>query len=513
MDPTRTLFYQYTGMALSLLAAWITLRCARTVIAAGRGDTARLSVRKRDGVTLLLVTLFQLLTLLQLLVSGPEHAAGMLLGFAVLTAGEWGCFLLERGRDLPGFFPELIAFFLTGVGFAVAGTSTPDGMVKQSLLYLSALSMFAIMLLYLRHSRLAVRLPLPAGLAAAAVLAVTLVLGDTVFGAKSWIRVSNSTFQPSEMVKILYLYAGTAAMDKLSRRSVLIFTGFSAVCVGLLALMGDFGTALVFFVAYLVIAYMRSGNPLTLIVPTAAAAAAVALVLAARPYVAQRFSSWGHVWEDPLGKGYQQVRAMSALAAGGCFGRGAGTGWLKDVYAANTDLVFALVSEELGLIPAVCCVLLLILLAAYAVFSAGRVYSGAYYAAGCGAVTMYLAQTALNVFGSLDLLPFTGVTFPFVSRGGSSLLGCWGMLAFLRAGERLHLTAVGTGKKAPAKPADKSNGKKSAAGTAAGKTASAKKPTAKKPAATKPTAKKPAGKTAPAKKPAPKKTGGRGDRA
>ena len=100
------------------------------------------------------------------------------------------------------------------------------------------------------------------------------------------------------------------------------------------------------------------------------AALAVMLVLTVKPYVAQRFATWGHAWEDPLNTGFQQVRTMSATAAGGLFGRGAGAGWLKNIFAANTDMVFGVVCEELGLIVALCCVLSLLLLAVFSVRSA-----------------------------------------------------------------------------------------------------------------------------------------------
>ena len=165
------------------------------------------------------------------------------------------------------------------------------------------------------------------------------------------------------------------------------------------------------------------------------AALAVMLVLTVKPYVAQRFATWGHAWEDPLNTGFQQVRTMSATAAGGLFGRGAGAGWLKNIFAANTDMVFGVVCEELGLIVALCCVLSLLLLAVFSVRSAAAGRSSYYVIASCATVTIFMAQLALNVFGSLDLLPFTGVTFPFVSKGGSSLISCWGMLAYIKAGD------------------------------------------------------------------------------
>ena len=115
--------------------------------------------------------------------------------------------------------------------------------------------------------------------------------------------------------------------------------------------------------------------------------------------------------------------------------RGAGAGWLKNVFAANTDMVFALICEELGLIVGICMVLAVLTLAFFAVRSARQGRSAYYAIAACAAMSMMLVQLALNVFGSLDILPFTGVTFPFVSRGGTSVLACWMLLAFIKAGD------------------------------------------------------------------------------
>ena len=271
---------------------------------------------------------------------------------------------------------------------------------------------------------------------ACGLLLITLV-SNQAQGVKAWTDlIWGYTIQPSEFVKIAYVYAGAATLDRLfRRRNLILFIAFSAVCVGALALMGDFGTALVFFVCFLVISFMRSGSFATLFLAIGGAALAVMLVLTVKPYVAQRFATWGHAWEDPLNTGFQQVRTMSATAAGGLFGRGAGAGWLKNIFAANTDMVFGVVCEELGLIVALCCVLSLLLLAVFSVRSAAAGRSSYYVIASCATVTIFMAQLALNVFGSLDLLPFTGVTFPFVSKGGSSLISCWGMLAYIKAGD------------------------------------------------------------------------------
>ena len=159
------------------------------------------------------------------------------------------------------------------------------------------------------------------------------------------------------------------------------------------------------------------------------------LAVSIKPYIARRFSTWGHVWEDVYGAGFQQTRAISAAAAGGLYGKGAGAGWLKGIFAANTDMVFALICEEQGLIIGVIMVAAMLTLAFFAVRTARQGRSAFYSIAACAAMSMLLVQLAMNVFGSLDLLPFTGVTFPFVSKGGTSLLSSWMMMAFIKSAD------------------------------------------------------------------------------
>ena len=267
-------------------------------------------------------------------------------------------------------------------------------------------------------------------------LAVNLVLGTEKFGARNWIQLGGVSFQPSELVKICFVYAGASTLHRLmAKRNLILFIGYSAAICGCLALMNDFGTAIIFFVAFLVIAFLRSGDVATIALACAGTGFAGVLALRFKPYALKRFSAWGHVWENALTTGYSQTRAMMCIASGGLFGLGAGKGWLHNVGAADTDLVFALVSEEWGLILAVTLVAAIAVLAVFVVRSAPVGRSCFYTIGACAAVTILVTQAILNVFGTVDILPLTGVTFPFVSNGGSSMLCVWGLLAFVKAAD------------------------------------------------------------------------------
>ena len=387
------------------------------------------------GVSFLLLTLFQTILAMQHAITAPsEYRAQVVLSFLALCVLMWSYYLIMRAIRRVGFEVETLAFFLSTLGLSVAASSTPDGMIKQLLLLIAGMALFIVLGGWLRDLRRAKALRWIAGFAAMGFLALNLLTAQEVFGAKNWLYIAGFSIQPSEFVKIAYIYAGAATLDRLyTGRNLFLFIGFSAVCVGALALMGDFGTALVFFATFLVISFLRSGNLATVFLAVSGAALAGFLVLYAKPHIAARFATWGHVWETPYGAGYQQTRALSAAASGGLFGQGAGAGWLKDIVAADTDLVFGVICEELGLLMALLAVAAVIALAAFTVKNAATGRSSFYVIAACAAVSMMMVQLALNVFGSVDILPFPGVTFPFVSRGGSSLICCWALLAFIKA--------------------------------------------------------------------------------
>ena len=130
--------------------------------------------------------------------------------------------------------------------------------------------------------------------------------------------------------------------------------------------MRDFGTALIFFMTFLLIAFMRSGDFKTVILAVAAAVFGVTIVLRFMPYVADRFKAWRHVWEYASDAGYQQTHVLTYIASGGLFGVGVGNGFLKQVAASESDLVFGLVAEEMGVIVAITLAIAVIGLAFYA---------------------------------------------------------------------------------------------------------------------------------------------------
>lgn len=389
------------------------------------------------AATLWLLTGFQGLALVQLLPSfTAEDYLPILVGFGGLCAAMWLLYAVYRLWKRTAYELETLSFLLTTIGFAIAAAYAPSTLYKELAAVVLGLVIFLMLSVALRSLPLAVRLRWPTAIAGGGLLVFTLLLGQRIFGAKNWIAIGPLTVQPSELVKLVFVLVGAATLDRLFARRNLIFTAlFSAFCVGCLALMSDFGTALVFFVAFLCIAFLRTGDLPSVVMLTAAAGIAGGIVLHFKPYIADRFSVWRHAWEFTQTTGYQQSRTMSAIASGGLFGTGPQEGWLKHLGAANTDLVFGVVGEEFGLLPALCMAAVPVLFVVFTVRAAANARSAFYTIASSAAAAMLITQTLLNVLGSVDLLPLTGVTFPFVSMGGSSMLACWGLLAYLKAAD------------------------------------------------------------------------------
>ena len=389
------------------------------------------------GLTLFFLTLFQLFTAFQFVTHLDADAmSSAVLGFTALIGVEWLLFLALRLARRSGYEVETLAFFLTTIGFAVIASDDASKMGKQLICLVGGILIYLIIGWSLRDLSRAKRFRYLAAVGGLLLLAVNLVFGTEMYGAKNWIYIGSFSFQPSELVKLCFIYVGASTMDRIvTKRNLILFIIYSAAVCGCLALMNDFGTALIFFVAFLVIAFLRSGSFATVALACAATGFAGVLAVRFRPHILNRFATWGHAWDYALSSGYQQTRAMMCIASGGLLGLGAGNGWLKYVAAADTDLVFGFVCEEWGLILGIVMVAAIVILGVFVVRSAKVGRSSFYTIGACAAVSILVIQTMLNVFGTMDLLPLTGVTFPFVSNGGSSMLSSWGLIAFIKAAD------------------------------------------------------------------------------
>lgn len=384
---------------------------------------------------LLILTLFQALCCLSYLMNGtPESAQSVLIGFSGIAIMQWLLLLFYVCIHRTSFEVETVAFFLCTMGMAVISAVTPREAIKQLIAMAIGLVTFLFVGWSLRDLERAKKIRYWAGVAGVAFLLITLVFGQEYYGAKNWLTIGSFSVQPSELSKVCFVFVGASTMSRLmKKRNLILFIAYSGVICGCLALMNDFGTALIFFAAFLIIAFLRSGSIGTIALALAALVFAGVVALRIAPHALRRFASWRHIWEMPLDGGYQQTRALMCMVAGGMFGLGSGKGWMKNLFAADSDVVIATVCEEWGMVMAIFLLLAVVGLALFVIRSAAVGRSSFYTISGCTAAGIMLVQVILNVLGTVDVLPLTGVTFPFLSNGGSSMICAWGLLAFIKA--------------------------------------------------------------------------------
>ena len=282
-------------------------------------------------------------------------------------------------------------------------------------------------------SKRAIKLRFIAFILGATLFGENLLFGVIYNGAQNWINIGGFSFQPSEFIKVALVFICGASVEKLSSiKDIFLFIVFSLFCLGSLFYLSDFGTALIYAIVFFTVVAIRICSVKLIAILSAFAFAVGGAVMIFFPYVAKRIFSFGKAFENAYDSGYQQTRAMIATASGGLFGVGGGRGTLINVSAADTDIVFGLISEEFGLIISLCVMSVFIVFVLYSIRVLTNSKSTYYSVTACATSVLLLTQTALNVFGTLDMLPFTGVTLPFISNGGSSLISCLVLTAFLR---------------------------------------------------------------------------------
>ena len=369
----------------------------------------------------------------------------------LMPLAVWGCFMAvawifylvsTKALKRVGFELESLAIFLSGVGVMLSVRQELRQTFVQIIAAAIGMVVFCLLIKFIENPDRVTKWRWFIMIAAVGLLGINIIFGTIRGGAANWIVIGGISVQPSEFVKIAFIFVGASALDQLQRKRNLIeFIIFSAICVGALFLMSDFGTALIFFGTFLMISFMRSGDLKTVVLAVASAVFGGAIILRFKPYIANRFEAWGHVWEYSNTTGYQQARVLTYAASGGLFGVGLGNGYLKYVAASESDLVFGLMCEEVGLIMALTVAAAIGALFFYSRAITTRSRSTFYSVSACCAAGLLVLQSMLNIFGATDILPLTGVTLPFISTGGSSMIACWGLLAFIKAAdERTYAT-------------------------------------------------------------------------
>ena len=388
----------------------------------------------KKSVAFALLNIIQFFVLLSMCFAYSDKAKVLFMCFGILIVGEWVYMLITR---FLGAFLEIPVLFMVTLGLSVAAHSSGANVIKLIVCFAAGIIGAVFLSKLIVNPKIAVGFKGVALIVGIALFTVNILFGVIYNGSQNWLNIKGVSFQPSEFIKIILVYVSGAAADKLSdKKDIVSFSVFAAFCLMVLAYLSDFGTLLIYGVCLTAMLFIRLCNIKLLGIMTGTAVLGGGLVVLLFPYVAKRIFAFGSAFENAADSGYQQTRTMVAAASGGLFGVGGGNGTLVKVSAYDTDIVFGLIVEEWGLIIGLCVLFCFLLFALYAVKTLKVSSSNFYSTTCCAAAVLLLVQTSLNVFGSLDMLPFTGVTLPFISNGGSSLISCTCLMAFFRVAVR-----------------------------------------------------------------------------
>lgn len=264
-------------------------------------------------------------------------------------------------------------------------------------------------------------------------LAVVAILGQVSYGAKLGFTIGGISIQPSELVKIIFVFYVAASFKAATDfKNVVITTAIAAFHVLILVISTDLGAALIIFMVYLVMLYVATRQPLYM----AAGLGAGSLASVAGYYLFGHVRTRVQVWRDPFGMydqgGYQIVQSLFAIGTGSWFGMGLCQGQPDKIPVAAEDFIFSAIAEELGMVFALC--LILICVSCYVMFLniAMQLHNQFYKLVALGLGTCYIFQVFLTIGGVTKFIPSTGVTLPLVSYGGSSLLSTLIMFAIIQ---------------------------------------------------------------------------------
>ncbi len=264
-------------------------------------------------------------------------------------------------------------------------------------------------------------------------LGVVLVLSESTFGAKITYTISGLTFQPSEFVKILFIFFVAGALwEDHSFKRVCITTILAALHVLVLVLSTDLGGALIFFVAYLAMVFVATSNVLYLLAGVLAGSGAAVVAYYLFSHIKVRVLAWQDPWSYIDGKGYQITQSLFAIGSGSWFGMGLHSGNPDDIPLVEADFIFSSICEEYGAIFAVFFILMIVSCFLMMMEIALRQRSNFYRLVALGIGVVYIFQIFLTVGGGIKFIPLTGVTLPFISYGGSSILSTMLMFFILQ---------------------------------------------------------------------------------
>ncbi|WP_232050909.1 FtsW/RodA/SpoVE family cell cycle protein [Arabiibacter massiliensis] len=372
-----------------------------------------------------------------------------------VPAGIFGAFViahLAARKFAPGADPALlpIAFALSGIGIAFVTRLAPDLAVNQLLWLFVGVACMILVLVMFRNLDKVANYKYTLMIVGFLLLLSPLIpgLGQEIYGSRIWLGIGKFSFQPGEIAKIVIVLflAGYLAQNRelLSVftwrvgpfnlpdvRTLLPLILMWGVALVIVVFEKDLGSALVFFFVFLIMLYIATGKKFYLVIGLGLIAIGAVGAFLAFDHVQVRVNTWLDPFADAQNTGYQLTQAIYSIADGDLFGVGLGRGLAEQIPVVESDFIFADIAEEVGLLGAAGVLLLFLCFAIRGFVTAARAKSDVSSFVAVGLTSIVVLQAFIIVGGITRVIPLTGITLPFISQGGSSLLASFIIVGFL----------------------------------------------------------------------------------
>jgi cell division protein FtsW (lipid II flippase) len=371
------------------------------------------------GIYLLTIMMFLLLMIsMNKLDFGP-----IILGVSSCVLIGYGYFIIKK------FFPNgdkyllIIVAFISQFGLVMLYRLSSVNAIKQLSWFTIGMGEFIFLVVFLPHIRKFGKLKYTYAIIAIILLALPLFLGSEIKGSKNWIRFGSFGIQPSEIAKLFIIFYLASALQNTKNFLDVIKTAIPVfIGIAFLVIEKDLGASLIFFGIFITMLYISTSNLKYILSGIGAFLGGGVLSYLMFSHIRIRFKIWIDPWKYINGSGYQICQSLIAIATGGLFGTGIGLGHPYLIPEAHNDFIFAAICEELGLLGGIALILLYLMLIYRGLRTALHARDGYSMLVAVGISSMIAFQVFVIIGGVIKLIPLTGITLPFVSYGGSSMI-------------------------------------------------------------------------------------------
>lgn len=354
--------------------------------------------------------------------------------------------ILKKGLGDEYLF--LIVSMLLSLGIIMIYRLDNNLGIRQAVWMAVGICMFILTCIIFRWFRRWEQLALYYMVSAVILYVVTLIFGRNINGATNWIVIGGQSFQPLEISKVIYIFFlacyfkkpdklffenSKYSEEKKIKLNRLILVIFTFLNIGFLMLQREWGSIVLIALVYMVLLYVFGKDAFFFLMNVVLSIPVILFGYFFVHHIRVRIDTWLNPWADIAGKGYQITQSLFAISSGGYFGTGIGLGRPDLVPAVNTDFIFSAICEEMGILTGVAIILLYMLLTYRGMKIVMRVRNRFNKVLGLGITTMLGLQTFIIIGGVTKLIPLTGITLPYISYGGSSLISSFIILGILQA--------------------------------------------------------------------------------